>query len=301
MKRYSTLMICLAFLFASCNKEDAGMRSFTGEDFSFSDKAIIFADDFVVTKAYAENTAEQVREGGFNAACLAGDATVFNEKVEYDGLSSAYRTKSKAYYYPSSGKVDFFCVFPSSNTIGKNGGEVTLSYAQNSGTDLLVARRTGIGASDTAVVISFDHALSLIHFKAEGSDDALTYKVKSVSINVPDGGVFSYNDYEWSPSTDSTAEIYSSRVVTLDGLTEIPGAVVFVPCEPEISVQWDIYYGDIPIESRDETRFLGSALKMGEECTVTLMLPGTDSEKMDFDIVVAPWDSTERDLTFKSK
>lgn len=288
MKRYGILIICLTFLLVSCNK------------FSYSDKVISFADDFVIaTKAYSENTAEQVRENGFITACLTADGTaVFNEKVEYDGSFSAYRTQSKQYYYPSAGTVDFFCAFPASNSIGISGGEVTLSHSQDPDTDLLVAKRTGIGASDTAVVISFDHALSLIHFKAEGSNDALTYKIKSISIDVPASGVFDYDAYCWTPAVDSVKESYSSETVVLDGPTVIPGAVVFVPCEPKVNVQWDIYDGEILVASYSEAKPLGRALNPGEECTVTLVLPDNAFGEMLLDVVVNPWVETNRVLKF---
>lgn len=295
MRRISILAISALCVFvASCNKDERPAVNRSGA----SQYAISFVNA-AATKAYSENTADDVQADGFGIACVTSEGgNLFIEKASWDSGKASYFPANGPWFYPSEGKVSFYGVYPPSQTLSFSDGGIRLSYTQNSSEDLLAVKKTGVAATASPVALSFDHILSLIHFAAVSDDDSALYKVKSVSIKVPSAGIFAYDDYIWTPADGTKTESCFEGEIEVDGKVEIPSALTFIPCNPEITLKWDVYSpdGDTFVASHEETRTLDEALEMGEECTVTLLFAGSDAKKMDLSIEVKPWTQSDKEI-----
>lgn len=259
----------------------------------------------VLTKAYSENTLSSVESAGFNIAGLVGSTAMFNDHASLS--SSFWYPDSGPYYYPSSGTMDFYGVFPVSQSISLSGSAATLDYTQNADTDLLVARSHDVSASESAVALTFDHALSLVRFNAVGSDPKALYKVKTIKITTPTSGTYNYGANfaaeTWTPGGETAQLTYSSTVTTLDGTTAIAGGMTVIPCTPTIYVEWDTYTldGTSLVASYSDSKALGSALAKGVESTITLTLPNADAVPIFFSVAVNPWGSASLSLDFSEE
>lgn len=282
-------------LAASCGKE---IESSVHQNISQPDCVISFVDERVATKSYSENTVTEVRQNGFGIACVTDrNVTVFNEKAEWSSSASAYLTTNGTYYFPAEGRVSFYGVYPFSQSVSISSGVASLSYSQDPSLDLLAVKKTGVSGGSFPVSLSFDHILSLVHFKAIGLDDKSVFNVKSISIDIPESGTFTYDDYTWSCAGTKNESCFSGEKV-LSGVTEIPSAVSFVPCAPTVHVSWETYGldGTTLIAEYSTAKKLDVALAMGEECTITLKLPNKDAQEMMMTVEVKPWTSTEKEL-----
>lgn len=293
MKKIVYLMAALAAL-SSCSKTEGPADS----HFAVSQYAISFINA-ANTKAYAENTVTEIQAGGFGVACVTSEGeNIFIEKASWDSGKASYFPANGPWFYPSGEKVSFFGVYPSSQSLSFSEEGIILSYSQNPSEDLLAVKRTGVGATASPVALSFDHILSLIHFTAVSDDDSEIYKIKSIRIDVPASGVFDYGDYCWIPADGMKTETCFEGEFDVDGTVDIPSATTFIPCNPEITLKWDVYSPDgaTLIASHEETRELDEALAMGEECTVTLRFGGNEAREMGLFIVVNPWTQSDKEI-----
>lgn len=287
--------ICL--IAASCSKDEKPAVN-RGE---VSQYAISFVNSSS-TKAYSENTATHVQANGFGVACVTSEGEkLFIEKASWNPGKASYYPANGPWFYPSEGRVSFYGVYPPSQTIAFSEGGLSLSYTQNPSEDLLAVKKTGVAATASPVSLSFDHILSLIHFAAVSDDDNVVYRIKSISIDVPATGVFSFDNYGWITSDGMTTDVCFDGELEVDGPTEVPSAATMIPCNPEIHFVWDVYSSDgmTLIASHDETRQLDSALSMGEECTVTMRFSGSEPQEMSVSIEVKSWTETDKELLFE--
>lgn len=249
-----------------------------------------------LTKAYSENTATEIQANGFNVAGITGTTLIFNEKATY--AESKYSPVNGPYYYPASGTMDFYAVYPVSQEITVASGVATLSYTQDVDTDLLAAKSTGVSASGNPVALTFDHIKTLMKFKAVGNDTKAVYKVTGIKVTAPTSGTYAYAAGSWTNGTTTDDYVYSSSTTTISGTTDIEGAITILPCTPTISVTYDVYAqdGTTLVQQYSKSAALSSAVSIGKTCTVTLHLPNDDVKDINFTITVNPWGSESQDM-----
>lgn len=255
------------------------------------------------TKAYSDNTIADIRTNGFNVACVTGTSkiTVFNDRAVWENSMSAYVPQSGMFYYPANESVSFFAVYPVTQSVQVTSGSAFLSYTSDPDTDLLSAVKTGVTARKTSVALEFEHILSLVKFKAEGTDDRALYKLKKITVESPDGGLYEYPEGNWTPSgTNTTAAAYEGEL-TLDGKTEVPGGLTVVPCNPVIHVEWDTYSldGTVRMASYSESSSLADVLQAGMQNTVTLKLTNSSGNPISFEVTVSGWENYNREVIFQ--
>lgn len=296
MKKIFYLLAAFAAL-SSCTKAEGP----TDNHLAVSQYEISFVNA-TSTKAYSENTVTAIQAEGFGVACVTSEGeNLFIEKAEWSSDKSSYFPANGPWFYPSEGTVAFYGTYPSSQSLVFSEDGLRLSYAQNPSEDLLAVKKTGIAATASPVALSFDHILSLIRFVAVSDKDDEVYKITSISINVPSAGEFAFGDYGWVHADETKTEICFEGVLEVDGTVDIPSAVTMIPCNPEITLKWEVYSPDgaTLVASHEETRSLDEALEMGEECTVTMRFSGSEPREMAVSIEVKPWTETDKELFFE--
>lgn len=299
MRKFLSFALAATIVMVSCQKNGQPDKPVQPADNSISfGLSGILAE--VQTRIYSENTATEVQANGFNVAGITGSTTMFNEKATFANLK--YSPVNGPYYYPATGTMNFYAAYPVTQNVTVSGSTATLSYTQNPDTDLLAAKSTAVAASDNSVALAFDHILSLMKFKAIGADEKVIYKVKSVKINAPLSGDYTYSSNDWSNLSSTADYVYSSSVTQLSGTTDISGAVTIIPCIPTIKVEYDVYSknGSTLIHSYSKTKALSAAVSQGKECTVTMTLPNDAAKEISFAITVNPWGSESQDITFEN-
>lgn len=293
---YCAVLISVLLLFVGCNKWEMEDVYF---DTSYSDKVISFRNNGAsFTKAYSDNTEGSIRVNGFGVACITENGvSVFNEKAVWDNSMSVYRPVSRLYYFPMSETISFYAVYPFSQPIKVSDAKASLLFTQQPDLDLLASVKKDVAKTENSVPLEFNHILSLVKFYATGTDGNVVYILKSISLSVPSGGEFRYSSFDWESDEISNEAFYSGSIV-LDGVTSVPGAMTFVPCEPVLHVEWDTYDldGKTLIASNSENKSLGRPIRNGEECTVTLKLSNTQAESLAFEVIVSPWSETNKSI-----
>ena len=285
-------VLCLA----GCGKAGPGPDGI-GDVIRFTDRVRGDLD----TKAYSENSIASIRQNGFKVACVTETnlVTVFNERAVWDGTLDAYVTESGMFYYPTGGEaVSFYAAYPASQSVDLHSSSAYLSYVSSPDTDLLTAVRTGVTARKTSVAMEFGHVLSLIAFKARGTDDDALYRLRRITVESPDGGVYDYSGGTWAPSGDTASvEVFSGDLPFL-GTAEVGAPFTVVPCNPVIRVEWECWStdGTVLMATYSESGSLEEALLPGEACTVTLVLSNREGNPMVFDVKVTPWDSEDHEV-----
>lgn len=301
MKKIFFIALAATAAMVSCQKNEQPVQPVQlGENSISFGLSGILAE--VQTRAYSENTATEVKTNGFNVAGITGTTTMFNEKATF--AEEKYSPVNGPYYYPASGTMNFYAAYPVSQAVSVDAGVATLAYTQNQDTDLLAAKATEVSPSDGPVALAFDHILSLLKFKAIGSDSQVIYKVEEIKVNAPNSGTYAYASNSWSNGTTNDDYTYSSTETQLDGTTAIDGAITVVPCTPTITVKYSTYSKDgslTKIHSYERTKALASAVSQGKECTITMTLPNDEAQGITFTISVNPWGNEAKDITFDER
>lgn len=295
MRRTFALVFCV--LLAACGKERVMPVTAPWQG------VICFGDCTVgvevETRAYAENKAADILADGFGCACVTSQGvTVFNERCAWDAGRGVYLPVGSPYYYPGTGTVDFYAAYPASSQVTLLPGTASLAWAEDPDGDLLTAVRTDVQKGTSAVRLTFGHALSLVRFRAVGTDPTVTYRVRSVGVECPSSGTYSYSSSGWTPTGGPVTVGSFSGDLALSGTTDIPGAVTVIPSTPVVKVSWDCLSEGSLIASYSESRALPEALLPGQECEVTLRLPNRDAVGIVLDITATAWDTTSQDVSF---
>lgn len=296
MKKLFTI-IAAVFALAACQKNLPAVLSDSGE--------IRFGvGGEVGTKAFTEVTKEALQTNGFNVAAIidADNSTMFNDKVTHNATDELFSVSGKHYYFPNTGTMSFYGVYPVSQAITVASGAASIAYSQNADTDLIAAKATGVSKQSSAVMMTFEHLLSQIDIKAKGEDANADYKLKSVTVTAPNGGTYTYADDEWALSETSgnydvyrTAESAADMVVSTSAYTAVGGAMTFLPANADIRVIWECFNkdGGQLISSNDQT--INVTMAQGEHATCNLTLPSNVSE-IKFNITVNPWTEKSKDF-----
>ena len=298
MRRIVISIMAACCLFVSCNKEFNDVTRVVSD--SNESKAIVFGlgGEFasVENKSVTVSTADLVKTNGFTVTAITSEGvTLIDSKAAtWKESASNYQTATP-YYYPATGTTGFYAVYPS-RVIGVVSAAASLSYTNDKNTDLLAAKTTGVSASDNSVALAFAHILSQVCFTAKGSDNAVTYKVTSISLSAPGNGTYAFASNSWTAGTAATSSYLSTTTsVATDKATALGEVQTYLPSEMEATVKWECYSGDSKVaEYSKSTKFTPT---MGKKCTVNLTLPNASAKPITFDISVADWGSEDKNVT----
>lgn len=289
MKKIFIAFSFAALLFVSCAKhaEVAG----TSEP-----GRIVFRAENNATKSVVESTASTLESNGFKVAAVTGTTTFFNENVSWNSSEDWFETAT-TYYYPST-STDFYAVYPKTQAITVTTGVATLSYTSDNNTDLVAAKSTGVSARSTALPLTFDHILSQLVVKCQGSDTNADYVVKSVSVANTNAATYAYAAGTWSGTNKSkvTSVVSSNTAASTAFMTTMGEAVTVVPAEVDLRITWDCKQGDIIVGSYDRT--VSFTPTIGKICTVNCTLSNEDAETVVFEVALNAWGTESQNITF---
>lgn len=258
---------------------------------------IVFCAENNATKSVVESTASTLESNGFKVAAVTGTTTFFNENVSWNSSEDWFETAT-TYYYPST-STDFYAVYPKTQAITVATGVATLSYTSDNNTDLIAAKSTGVSARSTALPLTFDHILSQLVVKCQGSDTNVDYVVKSVSVANTNAATYAYATGTWSGTNKSkvTSVVSSNTSASTAFMTTMGEAVTVVPAEVDLRIIWDCKQGSTVVGSYDET--VSFTPTVGKVCTVNCTLPNKDAKSIKFTINVNPWGEENINLSLE--
>ena len=287
------LILCSALALAACNK--IVENSLSGEGNSAGH--IVFRAE-QLTKSVTESTASVLHANGFRVAAVTGTTTFFNENVSYVSENAWFET-AQTYYYPSVA-TNFFAVYPKTQAISIDGtGAATLTYTSDGSTDLIAAKALDVVSRETPQPLTFDHILSQVVIKCQGSDANATYVVKSVTLSNSDAATYAYSTGAWTGANKAKAStiVSSNTAASTSAFTTMGEAVTAVPAEMDLRVTWDCLQGSTVVGSYDET--VSFTPTMGKVCTVNCTLPNKDAQVIKFTISVNPWGEETQNVVFR--
>lgn len=262
---------------------------------------IYFAKEDVVvdTKAFIETTDDILQTNGFNVAAIIDDSksVMFNKAVTYD--NGVYSVSGEKYYWPETGTMSFYCVYPNTQAVTVTSGAATLAYSHNTDTDLIVAKKIAVSGSSGAVSLAFEHLLSQVNIKAKGKETTVDYKVFSVKITDANGGTYTYADGTWTPSSTTQAyTVYnnaSGMAVSTSSMTAVGSAMSFVPGNAELNVVWKCYNKGSSTVLYEKDVTVDITLPQGMNSTLNLTLP-FNSSGLTFDTTIGSWVNKESEI-----
>lgn len=287
---------------ASCTKIGDAICAFSGSnEIRFGSNGVRIG-----TRAFVETDDSRLQAGGFKVAAVidADNSVMFNSAVAYNSTDAVYRVSGGSYYFPTEGTMSFYGVYPASQAIAVSDGVATLAYTQNSDTDLVAAKATGVARQSTAVLMTFDHLLSQVSIKAQGENTGVDYKLKSVKITDANGGTYSFADDSWTPgSTTAEYTVYSNATgmaVSTSGKTDVGSAMSFVPGTVSLNVVWECYNKGTAVLVSSNDQSVSVTIEKGKHSTLNLTLPSNSSE-LTFVTSVSGWVKDNQNIEVKPK
>lgn len=299
-KKTIPALLAGAAALASCTRELDAPTPFNGDnEIAFGSRGVL-----VETKTFVETTNELLQAGGFKAAAVIdGDnSTMFNAAVAYESGDGVYRVPENHYYYPISGTMSFYGVYPASQDITLSDGIATLVYTQDAETDLVGVAVRNVAKRNTAVQMDFAHLLSQVTVRCKGHEKSVDYKVTSIVINNADGGTYSYDDDSWTGNTTLADYAYldAATSISTDAMTGVGSPMSFVPGDIGLTVAWECYNkgSGTLISENEET--VSVKLTKGKHTSINITLPSNTSEIM-LDTDIDAWISEDNDINLASE
>lgn len=261
------------------------------------------------TKAVSEVSTSTFQKTGaaFNVCAVADSASkyvYFNEKVT---LSDGKFKTATSYYYPLSGTLDFYAVYPLGQTLKLTNGVVSTTYTVDGDTDLVVASAYAKGSSTSPVALEFKHALAQIKFEAKGADTAVDYSIRSVKIVSPKSGEYKFAQGadQWvigdkdSTLYDASAKSVYPVSANTSSMTAFGEAETYIPGTTSFEICWDCLKNGKVVASYKRSANL--TLTAGKKTTVQLSLPNDLAAPISFTVTVANWESESKQIDMSEK
>ena len=205
MKKFYFLAVAAIALMASCTKTELVQTE--------NDLNPIAFENFIhkTTKATSVVTTD-LQTNGFKVSAYytptSGTASWYFKNFEVSYADSKYST---TYYWPETGTMDFYAVYPKTFTISDS---KTFDYSNTAAkTDIVTATDTeGTGncathtATASTVALTFNHILTQIYFSGKTTDENYYCKVSKIEV-VANGSVATYT-FGSGFSTPTTAATY---------------------------------------------------------------------------------------------
>lgn len=295
MKKKRIIQSVLALLaLASCNKM-AENEATIGQN----DEIRLGTSGIVVeTKAVSENTDATLKLNGFNAAVITDNdyTTIFNKKVMWS--VDSFKVPGETYYYPSSGTVSAYGVYPVSRTLAVAGSDVTVSYTQNSSEDLIVAKSEKISKSSNSISLTFEHALAQVRVMCKGKDSNVEYVLKSIKFTSPANGVYSLKT-GWKSTGTATPYTYYTNAgasVSTSAMQAFGESMTFIPGTHNMNVVWQCRNKGSHTVVAEYDRNVSVELEQGKKTTLSIVLKNDLSSDLDFSVDVDPFDENDKNI-----
>lgn len=245
----------------------------------------------IETKAFSESTNATLRSQGFQVAAVIDDGNdvMFNNAVAFS--NGAYTVPGEHYYFPVSGSMSFYGVYPV-QAVSVSSGIAALSYSHDTDNDLIVAKATEVTRQSATVMMTFEHALSQVSINARGNDPKVDYKLVSASLSAPAAGIYTYADGKWAPSSSITEySIYnnpSGMAISTEAMTPVGSPMSIIPGRIELNAKWKCYNRGTSLLISDKDVTVAVTISSGVHTSLNLNLP-LDSSEIKFDSTVNPW------------
>ena len=278
-----------AVLLVSCSKD------------SLREREIYFSTGWLSeSKAVSEVTAETLKSGWRCAAVIdEGRTLMFDDRVRYS--SGTYRPVSGTYYYPVSGTMSFYGVYPPEQVLSMTGGNITTSHVQTAeaSADLVVAHAEGIGKQAGAVQMNFSHILSQVSLKCRSKDTEVDCFVSSLKIKAPQQGVYSLSSGSWETVGTSSWWSYfngSEAAVPSDTMQGFGSPMSFIPGAGEIEVSWVCREKGSGQEIASYRMSISIVLTEGRHSVYNLLLPNSGDEKITVSATIRDWSEVDKEI-----
>lgn len=165
-------------------------------------------------------------------------STGFMDNVEVTKSPSEWQYTGN-YYWPSSGKLQFFATSPAQTLDITTAGYPKFEYTVKAVTgqeDLVAANVINQIKSESAITLPFQHLLTQVNFSIKGSTPDFTYTVSKLVIKgAKDKATFTFDG-------SATVGAWSSLVESVSGVTyEYAGTVTVTPttADPNASASFE--------------------------------------------------------------
>lgn len=306
MKR-TTIFLTLASLFflASCQKEVT--LSTSGQDKPGEeqyDGRIRFSSSDVPqmcrTRAVTESTTSGISQNGFFILATDSDGAKVFDDIARKSSTGFFEPQTGPYYYPQSGTMDFYAIYPWDNAVTVKTDSILYSYTQNPDKDVVVAGASGISRQSMAVQLNFSHILSQAAIVCTGYDYMCAYHITSATITAPTSGKWEMKEGKWIPGSAKQAYDYVTDEVLMAkncGAKAIGSAKSFIPGTYRLTVS---YYCtdkfDATVGTYTKTAVV--SLTQGKICTINATLPNDEAEQIRFTITTEAWQQESVDMDF---
>jgi putative uncharacterized protein (fragment) len=243
--------------------------------------------------------------------------SAFMDGVEVTYPSDSWVVTGGPYYWPYSGKVQFFAY--ATDAAVKNykvevGAkyptlEYTIAAEASAQKDFVVAKSTDESKPNTnvSVDLQFTHALTQVNFSAKGSNDNLKYTISSISIEgLANTGTYSFANNTWAVTgtagtyvypTAGNASVSGTTVTTLD---QSKGALMLMPqtmtANSKIKISYNVYNADdVQIDAVTDAEIAlngKDAWEAGKKIRYTLTL-SSEGATISFAPEVGPWNTDD--------
>lgn len=276
----SLLYAALASLaIMSCTKTEVASDGYAGR---------ISFDDFVhrTTKA-VQADADAVRQNGFSVSAYynaSEDSHTWyfrNLEVSYD--NSGFNT---AYYWPMSGTMDFYAVYPKGKVVTE--AAAIENYTTNGYEDLMIAKTMGEdcdshNAVSSNVNLEFRHVLTQIYFSAKGAEASNRYLITGITIQAKDNSSYEFR-YSWttpaSPRTytySNSSQSFTGNESHVYGSKEANSLMLIPQSGATVKVEYQVYTTDdvliVSYTGENAKTFTAGSWEPGKTILYDLTLP----------------------------
>lgn len=284
--------LLVIFCIASCGMEDIAVDEHEEREIRFG-----VSDVTVSTRAIASSTMESLKSNGFG--CMAvldwNDRMLFCQGAYYNSSEDLFMTDD-TYFFPSTGTVSFYAVYPESTTMRYSSGRAVFSYENDGHSDIIVSSLHGIDKSSGVVELGFSHALSQAMIECKGDDENVDYVVESVQIYSTASADYSFNDRCFIPTSGISPSVYSNYDVSLhDSFHPIGSSMSFIPGTVLIRVKWACYGKNTDVLVGKFDQSIEGVLTAGRRTTFYIILPCTVGSDIMFTTSVNAWSYSEED------
>lgn len=290
MNRNICILTLAVFALTSCQEKDC-------PDEARHDNRIVFGI-CSGTKAVTETTSSSLDNGFKVAAVFCDDNSVlFNESVT---KTNGVWTTGTAQYFVPGRMLDFYAVYPGTQSITISQGKASLYYdASGASKDLVVSQKKSVENSAEPVSLRFEHILAQTEFKCKSESNSYVCKVNSISVEAPQNGTYSY-DGNWSAGPSMKYNVSSTPVTVVpNSATAVGQSMTFLPGNVKVTVEWTYFRDSKPLGTYQATINLTLAEGVKNSCCLTL--PNASGECIAVVTTTSPWKESTQTITITKK
>ena len=248
----------------------------------------------------------------FNAPDQAPTGTTSGWFFKNNNVAYSTDRYSTAYFWPGSGTMDFYAVYP--KTVSISDTKTIANYSSDGKVDLLVANELAENcathsSSQSLVAVAFNHALTYVSFSAKGSDAGYDYIISKITVTAKDNATYTFSTTDaqigtWDVPTEDKSYKYfdgTTTPVTVNNtaLTPITGdEQIYIPqvAGAKVKIEYQIKHTDTKVLVKDYTGDNGktftttAAWTSKSQVRYNLTLP-MGANPIEFTATVNAWDT----------